>query len=120
MRRSLLAVSLAFAFAAAPRAGAKESKAAQTKDEYVKKARGDIDELGREIDRLERKAKKSGSAAHEAVDKNIKDLKAQRKTAKSHLADLKRASGQAWANLKSGVDEAIADLKKSVDKVRKN
>jgi chromosome segregation ATPase len=121
MKRLMLAASLAFAFAAAmPRTAGAESKAAQTKDEYVKKARADIDELSGKIDALERKAKKTGSSAHAELDKNIKDLKARRKTAKSNLAELKQAGGKAWADLKSGVDQAISDLKKAVDKVRKN
>ena len=120
MKRLLLAVSFAFAAALAPRAVAKESKAAQTKDEYVKKAHAEIDELSGKIDALERKAKKKGSTAHEEMDKDIKDLKARRKTAKSDLAQLKSAGGKAWTDLKSGVDQAIADLKKGLDKVRKN
>lgn len=122
MKRLMLAVSVMCTFAAlAPlRAAAEESKLAETKAEYVKKAHAELDELSAKIDALELKAKKANASAHEDVRQRLKELKAQRKAAKKDLAKLKRASEKAWSELKSGVDESIATLKKELDEIKKD
>ena len=120
MKRLIVVVWMACAFAAAapPRAAA-ESKAAETKAEYVKKARAEIDELGGKIDALESKAEKTGASTRAGMDRSLKELKARRKTAKKKLAKLKRASGDAWTDLKAGVDKGIEDLKNALDEAVK-
>jgi chorismate mutase len=120
MKRLIFAVALACSFAAAavPRAAA-ESTVAETKDEYVKKARAKLDELSGKIDAMEHDAKKAGSSAHEGMDQTLTDLKARRRTAKKDLAKLRHASGEAWADLKAGVDKSLRDLKEALDKAVK-
>jgi hypothetical protein len=122
MKRLILIVTMACAFAAAsaPRAAAAESKAALTKDEYVKKAHAELDELSEQIDTLEHKAKKAGASAHEGMDQTLKDLKAQRKAAKKKLSKLKKASGKAWDDLKDGMDKGLTDLRAALDKALKD
>jgi curli biogenesis system outer membrane secretion channel CsgG len=114
----IAAMACACAFAAMPRAAA-ESTAAETKDDYVKKTHAKLDVLSRKIDVLAFDAKKAGSSANEGLDQTVKELKARRKTAKKDLTKLKRSSGNAWADLKTGVDKGLADLKEALDKAVK-
>ncbi|MFI5346068.1 MAG: hypothetical protein ACHQ51_06810 [Elusimicrobiota bacterium] len=122
MKNYLFAAVLAWAcVASAPGASraAETSKIAETKAEYVKKAHAELDELSARIDALEVKARKTGAATDEALKKKISELKARRKTAKKDFAKLKRASGEAWADLKAGVDKGIDDIKKELDEAKK-
>ncbi len=118
MKILILAVSMACAFGVSTSAPlrAAESKLAETKDEYAKKARVELDELGRKIDALETKAKDAGADVREGMDAKLKALKARRKTASKDLAKLKRASGKAWTGLKAGVDKGIAEMKEELGK----
>ena len=120
MKRLFLAAALAFGFAAAtaPRAGAET--AAETKDEYVKKARAAIDELGGRIEALEAKAKAASGSARADSRRKTAEFKARRKAITKDLARLKRASGKAWSDLKEGVDKSIEDLRKGIDDAAKN
>ena len=116
MKRFMLAVAMAAAFASpAPLRAADEAKA-ETKSEYVKKAHVAIDDLSAKIDALEVNAKKAGSEAKEGMDEKLAALKARRKTARKDLSKLKRASGKAWAKLKAGVDKGIAEMKEELAK----
>lgn len=111
MKRFMLAVAMAAAFAAhAPLRAADEAKR-ETKSEYVKKAHVAIDELSVKIDELEVKAKEAGASAKEGMNEKLETLKARRKTARKDLSKLKRASGKAWTKFKAGVDKGIADMK---------
>jgi TolA-binding protein len=121
MKHLILAVSIMGAFAAvAPSHVAAQSKAAEPKHEYVKKVRAEIDELSGKIDALELRVKKTGVSAHKDMDRKIKKLKGQRKMVKNDLAKLKRASSEAWADLKASVDKGIEDLKKELDEIGKD
>ena len=122
MNHLLLALALTGALAASPpsRAVAESSKAAETKDEYVKKAHAEIDGLSGRIDGLESKGKKAGASARDGMDQKLKQLKSKRKASKRNLAKLKRASEKAWADLKAGVDAGIDDLKKAIDEAAKD
>jgi hypothetical protein len=125
MKRFILAVSMAFAFVfafapSAPLRAAEGSKIAETKAEYVKKARAELDELSIKIDALELKAKEAGASTKAGMDQKLKALKARRKTAKKDFAKLKRASGNAWTDLKAGVDKGIEELKTAYDEAAKD
>ena len=122
MKPLILAAAMACAFAAAapPRAAAETTKSAETKSEYVKRVRAELDKLSRKIDALESKAKAVGVTAHAGLDQKLSDLKTQRKTLKMSFAKLKRASGKAWFDLKGGVDKGIYDLKEALDEAVKD
>jgi hypothetical protein len=122
MKHLMLAAAVACAFAtAAPlRAAAETTETAKTeKDEYIKKARAELDELDGRIAALELKAESAGVSARGDMDRTLKDLKARRKTANKSLAKLKRAGGKAWSDLEVGVDKSLQDLKKAIDKAVK-
>jgi hypothetical protein len=121
MESLILAVTMACSLgAAAPAVAAQTSKAAQTKAEYVEKARVELDELSVKIDALEVKAKAAGASAKAGLDKRLVELKARRKTTKRDFLKLKRATGKAWVSFKAGVDNGIADLKRTYDDAAKD
>ena len=115
MKRFMLAVAMAAAFAGRSQLSAADTKA-ETKSEYVKKAHVAIDELSVKIDELEVKAKAAGAEAKEGLNEKLAALKARRKTARMDLSKLKRSGGKAWAKLKAGIDKGIADMKDELDK----
>ena len=121
MKRFILVASMlgVFAAAGAPRAGAELSED-DSKRAYVKKIHAEIDELSGKIDALEQKAKKAGASAHKGMDQHLKEIKARRKSAKKDLAKLKRASGKAWSELKTGVDKGIEDIRKALAEIDKD
>lgn len=118
MNRYTLAVLMgcAFGLACVAPLRAAESKLDETKAEYVKKARVELDELGVKIDALELKVKKAGDSSKMEMEKKLKAVKAQRKTVNRDFAKLKRASGEAWTDLKAGVDKGIAEVKEELGK----
>lgn len=122
MESLILAVTLACAVgsAAAPARAAEGTTMAETKAEYVHKARVELDELSVKIDALEAKAKAAGASAKAGLDEKIKALKARRKSAKREFSKLKRASGKAWKGFKVGVDRGIADLRAAYDAAAKD
>jgi chromosome segregation ATPase len=117
MKRFMLAVAMAAAFAAPmPSRAAEAAKPVESKGEYTKKAHAAIDELSEKIDALEVKAKKAGAEAKEGLNEKLDALKGQRKTARKDLAKLKRTSGKAWTKLKAGIDKGIAEMKEELAK----
>lgn len=115
MKRFMLAVAMASAFAAPM-----PVRAAETRSEYIRKAHIALDDLSLKIDAMELKAKEAGTSAREGMDEKLESLKARRKTARKDLAKLKRASGKAWSKLKAGVDRGIQDLKTAYDEAAKD
>ncbi len=91
---------------------------AETKGEYVDRAKAELDKLSENIDALELKTKEAGASAKVGLERKLKALKARRKTAQKDCAKLKKASGKAWANLKTGVENGINDLKKGLEDVK--
>jgi hypothetical protein len=116
MKRFMLAVAMAAAFAPRSPLRAAETSNSESKGEYVKKAHAAIDDLSAKIDALEIKAKETGAEAKEGMDAKLEALKARRKTARKDLAKLKKTSGKAWAKLKAGVDKGIAEMKEELAK----
>ena len=122
MKIYLIAAFLAGAFVAAAPTAARAAESAspsETKAEYMKKARARLDELGARIDALEVKFKKTGAAADEGLKKRIAALKKRRQAARKSFAALKRASGEAWRDLKAGFDAGLEDIQRELDDAKK-
>lgn len=119
MKYFLLAVSMACAFAAPSPLRAAEQTSAEKKDEYVKKARTELDALGAKIDDLEAKAKTTSASTRAEMNRQLKDLKARRKAALKEFSKLKRAGGKAWADIRAGLEKGIEDLKKDLEEADK-
>jgi predicted nuclease with TOPRIM domain len=85
-----------------------------TKEAYLEKLQGKLDEWRAEIDRLKAKAAQSKADLKLQIDNRIKDLEAQSQEAQDKFQQLRQASGDAWEDLKGGVTRAWADLGEAV------
>lgn len=94
------------------------AKARQERDEFVVKAQKEMAELNKKMTELRHKAKKLGGEAKAKLDRQIQDLEPELKAAEQKLADLKSATAEKWAELKTGVSGAIDRLKQSMQKTR--
>lgn len=116
MESLVLAVSLMCAMGSpSPAQAAEQSRAAVTREAYIKKAQTAGDALGAKIDALEAESAKAGGEARENADDRIRALNVRRKTLKKDLVRLKRAGGKAWTKVRAGVDEGISELEKAYD-----
>lgn len=86
----------------------------RNKDEFLKRAQQQLDQIDKETDQLRRQAKTATS--RKQVDRTIRQLEAKRKEAAKKLDQLRSASGPAWEDLKTGVSAAINDLTAACDK----
>lgn len=98
----------------APKDAAKETDFDRNKDEFLKKAQKQLDQLDQKVDELRRRAKTA--ASQKQIDRTIRQLEAKRKEAAKKLDQLRSASGPAWEDLKTGVSAAINDLTAACDK----
>ena len=94
------------------------AKARQERDEFVAKAQKEMAELKKNMAALNKKAKKLSGEAKANLDQQVKNLEPELKAAEQKLADLKSATGEKWAELKSGVSSAIDRLKQTMQKAR--
>lgn len=74
-----------------------------------------IDELGPQIERLKSQARDLKEQAKPEWDKRIAQLEEQRRVAQQKLDAWKKASPEAWKELKTGASRAWSDLKESYD-----
>lgn len=141
MKRLLLPVLLGLAFTvsaaekseegAPPKAGSADvrketgeavdaitAKARQERDEFAAKAQKELAELKKNMAALNKKAKKLGGEAKAKLDQQIQSLEPELKAAEQKLADLKSATGEKWAELKTGVSSAIDRVKQTMKKAR--
>ena len=84
------------------------------KDAYERKLQAQLDKWSAEIDRLKAMAEGASADAHIRYHKEIEDLRQQKNAADNKLSELRRASGDAWKDMKSGLDEAWESLANSV------
>jgi chromosome segregation ATPase len=86
------------------------------RDAYVQKLKAQLDGWNAEIDKLEAEARQAGGDAQLQYEQQLKSLRQQREDAKTQLAGLQAATGDAWEQLRKGVDEAWSDLKSGLEK----
>jgi hypothetical protein len=89
------------------------------RDKYQAKLKANLDTLEAEIKLLAAKAAKAKSDAKVKLDMEVAVLKAQQQVAKARLTALRRASDEAWADIKAGADQAWKDLSKAFAAARK-
>ena len=87
-----------------------QAEAERKKQEFVKRAQAELDQLDKQMADLQAQATKANAKTRKQIDKSIADLEPRRKTAERRLDQLKSSSGKAWADLKDGVTAAINDL----------
>jgi DNA anti-recombination protein RmuC len=92
--------------------------ARQQRDEYVRRAQQELDDLHAKIEDLRAQAAQSGADARDRLDQQIAALQDQWNRSRDRLDKLKRASGEAWQEIQTGVGNALDELKKSYEKAK--
>ncbi len=76
------------------------------KEAYAKKVQAQLDEWDADIKKLRAKAEQAEANAQIQYQKQIETLQSKRDSVKDKLSGLKRASGDAWEDLKEGLESA--------------
>ena len=74
---------------------------------------------GSDIEKFRGKTDKFGTKARGKVQEQVEDLRARQELARRKLQEMKKASGEAWEDLRAGAEGAMDDLRKAVEKVVK-
>jgi uncharacterized coiled-coil DUF342 family protein len=74
------------------------------KEEYQKELQEQLDEWGKEIDKLKGVADKAKAGLQQEYYKEIADLREKKKAAQEKLDELKSSSEEAWEDLKGGIE----------------
>lgn len=74
------------------------------KEEYQKELQEQLDEWGKEIDKLKVVADKAKTGLQGEYYKEIADLQSNKQAAQQKLDELKTSSGEAWEDLKGGIE----------------
>lgn len=88
------------------------------KQAYEKKLRARYDEWSAEIDKLKARAAKVEADMQGEYESQIKELRAMQAAAETRLADLNKASENAWKDLKAGADAAWDSFGEAVRSAR--
>lgn len=83
----------------------------EDKNSYLQKLATQLQQWDTEIDQLKVKADKAKAGAKTELLKQIDELRAQKQTAQSRLAELQAAGDEAWDEIKAGVDKSWTSLK---------
>jgi hypothetical protein len=84
------------------------------RDNYLKSAREELDQLHRKIDELSDKAKNSSADLKSKWEPKRAELQGDLEVAEKKLQDLKGASASAWTNLKQSLNESIEKLRSAI------
>ena len=86
----------------------------EKRDAFVQKMQAGLDELNAKIDVLEAKSEKASAEARVEYLKRVADAKAKRNEMSDKLTEAKRASGEAWEELRGGLQTSWDALSSSV------
>jgi len=86
------------------------------KEEYQKELQEQLDEWGKEIDKLKSVAGKAKAGLQGEYYKEVEDLRCKQLAAQKKLYEVKEASGDAWEDLKEGVEGAWDSLSTGIKK----
>lgn len=93
--------------------------AAQTRDEYVRKAKEELAALDARIQAVASRAAAAKEQAKGELalqsDEALAKLRTQREALSQRLAALETSSGEAWRDMRAGLDNALTELKKSAE-----
>lgn len=78
-----------------------------TRDEYVEKAKQQLDALNAEIDKLETKAEAASDEAKENYEKRVGQLRGEYENLKAKLADLREAGEEEIENVYQALTSSI-------------
>ena len=86
----------------------------QSWETFFAKAKSRMSELNDRISELEKRAIHTSTATRSKIKEEIEYLKKQQKSLNSKLNELKKSSGEAWKDLRSGFTEAGGTLASSI------
>jgi peptidoglycan hydrolase CwlO-like protein len=81
---------------------------------FDQKADREFHKLGKKLDDLKAQSQKQTGDAKAALDKKIAQAQQKIDDLKPKLAELKTATTNAWAEIKSGFDKGLNDLKNAL------
>lgn len=90
------------------------------RDAYVKEIKAKIDEWNKEIDKLAAQAAKAKKEAQKAAEGQLAALRKDTKGYQKKYAELQKASGKAWDDIRDGLEEAGDALKDAFKKAKKH
>ena len=76
------------------------------REAYVKKLKAQLDQWGAEISKLEAKAEKARADSKIQYEKQINELREQRREAQKKMTEIQEAQEDAWEDLREGADKA--------------
>jgi len=85
----------------------------ETKMDYIKRQKGNLDSWTDEIAKYQVKADKASEKMVEKYKKEIVDLKQKHAGLEMKIADVEKSTEEAWAEIRIGADKAFKELDKS-------
>ena len=82
----------------------------RSRDEWVEKAKGKLDEWNAELDRLEAKARTAKRERQAQYEQLVSRLKEYRNRAREELDEVQEAGDDAWDDLKEGAQNSWTAL----------
>jgi hypothetical protein len=92
--------------------------AAQTRAEYMEKARKELDNLNVKIQQLQKEAQAAGSESKAVLGEQVKRLQEQQRALEQKFTRFQSQGGEAWDEMKSGFEQAMASLEQAYEKAR--
>lgn len=92
----------------------------QTKDDYARQMRDELDLMNQRLNLLKERAAKAEGEAKAKVDTQIEALTKKVSEVEGQLEKLKTSSGEAWKDMKGGIESALNDLKTAYDEAKSN
>ena len=90
----------------------------EQKEEIQKGIENNLNKMSEEIADLKRQAKKVTGSANAEMKAQITNLESKQANLNADLARLKKSSGKAWGELKSGMSTAMDKLSQSYKKAK--
>ena len=87
----------------------------QTREDYVEKAKDQLDALNAEIDELEAKVKAASDEAQENYKVQVAQLRGEYENLKDKLADVRAAGEEAGEDLREDVEDVYKALTSSIN-----
>ena len=86
-----------------------------SREDYIEKAKNQLDALNNKMDKLEAKADRLSGDAKAEIRQELDDLRASRAKVEEKLHELRSAGDAAWDDVKIGLEMAWKSLSESVD-----
>ena len=90
-----------------------------TRNEYIAKAKENLDLLNARILELEAKAKEKKGEARREMKAKLSWIRESKEQAQRQLQELKMASEPAWEDVKQGADQAYKSLSEAIERASK-